>query len=111
MRMPRTAVLSLLVAMLGACAKPVPPEKHAYVGEWRAPNMTLRISQDGRVVYKRSDGAVRTSIDGPIKDFHGDDFSVGIGFVATTFVVAAPPHADGSVWKMTVDGVELVRQQ
>ena len=27
----------------------------------------------------------------------------------TEFVVAAPPHEEAGVWKMTVDGVDLIR--
>jgi len=34
---------------------------------------------------------------------------VGFGPFKTRFVVSKPPHRDGNVFKMTVDGVELVR--
>jgi hypothetical protein len=45
-----------------------------------------------------------------LKEFTGDDFSVGIGPMTTTFDVSKPPHQDkdGS-WRMTVDGLELTR--
>ena len=48
-------------------------------------------------------------VDAPLKEFKGDNFVVGIGFMSTEFAVSAPPHEDGGVWKMTVDGVELTR--
>lgn len=51
------------------------------------------------------------SIDAPLKEFQGDNFVVGVGPIATTFVVSARPHQDGSAWKMTVDGVELTKKQ
>jgi hypothetical protein len=105
-------LLPALLALLGlaACAKPVPAEKAAYVGEWQRPEMYLLITQDGGVKYKRSSGSGSTSVEGPLKEFAGDDFSVGIGPMTTTFDVSKPPHQDkdGS-WRMTVDGMELTR--
>jgi hypothetical protein len=98
-----------LAALLTACGNPVPPARSAYVGEWRSPKMLLVISSDGFVRYARHDGKVSTRINAPIQHFEGDNFVVGVGFISTTFVVSRPPHRDGAVWKMTVDGVELVR--
>ena len=105
-------MLALLLAALlgGGCGKPVPPEKVAYVGQWEATDMSLVITQEGRVVYRRLHGSGTTSVEGPLKEFQGDNFVVGIGPVSTTFVVSASPHRDGGLWKMTVDGVELTRK-
>jgi hypothetical protein len=72
--------------------------------------MALLITQDGSVAYQRLEGGVNKSIDGPLKGFEGDHFVVGIGPLATKFVVTAAPHLDGSSWKMTVDGVELSKK-
>jgi len=94
--------------LLVACAKPVAPPA-SYVGEWRAENVQLAISAAGDVHYLRVRGSGRTSIDAPIQAFEGDDFIVGFGPFKTRFVVSKPPHREGNVWKMTVDGVELVR--
>jgi len=104
-----TACLSALLALV-ACSKPVPADKEAYVGEWTGTAMALLITQDGSVAYRRLQQGVKKSIDGPLKEFQGDNFVVGIGPVATTFVVSAPPHFDGTRWKMTVDGVELTKK-
>jgi hypothetical protein len=98
-----------LVALLAGCGEPVPADKAAYVGEWNAKNMRLVITQDGRVEYKRSDGASSNSINAPIQRFEGNNFVVGVGMFNTTFVVSKPPHQEGNVWKMVVDGVELVK--
>ena len=49
-------------ALLAACGQPVPQEKAAYVGQWRSDRMTLRISADGRVDYRRVEGASSTKI-------------------------------------------------
>lgn len=109
-RLSKTLLAAMVVVALAACAKPVPKEKAAYVGEWNGTAMALLITQDGSVAYRRLEGGVNKSIDGPLQEFKGDDFVVGVGPIATTFVVSAPPHQDGDAWKMTVDGVELTKK-
>ena len=99
----------LLVALLAACAKPVPPPKTTYVGDWRAKDMQLQISAEGYVNYERRNGSNTTTINAPIQSVEGDDFIVGVGPFKTKFVVSKPPHLEGNAWKMTVDGVELTR--
>jgi hypothetical protein len=96
-------------AVLVACAKPIAPERMAYVGDWQAENMRLVITREGQVHYIRVKGGARTSVDAPLQEFQGDDFIVGLGPMKTRFVVSKPPRREGNVWKMTVDGVELVR--
>ena len=112
-RSPRTAALAMLLSMalilLSACAKPLPPERQDYVGHWRGPGVELLIRGDGHIAYKRSKGGASTSIEAPIQAFEGDDFTVGIGPLGTRFDVTAPPREIDGVWRMTVDGVELIR--
>lgn len=110
MRKVRNFIAIALIALLVGCAKPVPKEKQAYVGEWNGTAMALLITQDGSVAYRRLEGGVTKSIDGPLKGFDGDNFVVGVGPIATTFIVSAPPRQEGGVWKMTVDGVVLTRK-
>ena len=102
-------VLLALLGSLVGCGKPVPAEKCAYVGEWQDRTMYLLITQDGSVRYKRLRGGASTSVEGPLKGFNGDNFEVGVGPMATTFVVSKPPYQDGDRWKMVVDQVELVK--
>jgi hypothetical protein len=109
MRILRLAAIGL-AALAAACAQPVPPAKVAYVGEWRSQGMELDITRDGYVKYQRRNGNGRTSINAPIQRFDGDNFVVGVGLLRTTFVVSRPPHREAGAWKMTVDGVELVRR-
>lgn len=106
---PVRTVAVLLVALLAACGQPVPAEKAAYVGIWTAPNMSLSITQEGRVEYKRVEGNSSSSVSGPLQGFKGDNFEVGIGPISTTFVVTSPPKSDGDGMTMTVDGVSLVK--
>lgn len=109
--MRKSAIAALISTfILCACGKPVPAEKSAYVGDWRAENMTLLITQDGRVAYKRMKGTMSTSVEGPLQGFEGDNFLVGVAFFSTTFEVSKAPHQQGSRWKMVVDGVELTKQ-
>jgi hypothetical protein len=106
----RFITIAALGLWLAACARPLPPDKAAYAGEWDAPTMTLRITPGGGVAYKRVEGHGSTSINAPLKAFVGHDFIVGVGPVNTTFKVSVPPHQDQGQWKMTVDGVELARK-
>lgn len=109
MKLTRLLVLLVLFGSLVGCGKPVPAEKSAYVGEWQTRTMYLLITQEGSVRYKRLKGGASTSVEGPLKGFTGNDFEVGVGPMATTFVVSKPPYQDGERWKMVVDGVELVK--
>ncbi|HSB60207.1 MAG TPA: hypothetical protein VLI67_00715 [Vicinamibacteria bacterium] len=109
MRARAGSALGLLALLLAGCGQPVPADRADYVGEWRAPGMYLLITRDGRVEYTRSRGGSKTSVSGPLQEFRGDDFRVGVLFLATTFVVSRPPWRDGDRWRMVVDGVELTR--
>jgi hypothetical protein len=109
MKISKVLLVFATLGSLAACGKPVPPDKSAYVGEWKEKTMSLLITQDGSVQYKRMKGGAATSVNGPLKGFTGNDFDVGIGPMATTFVVSKPPYQDGDHWKMVVDGVELTK--
>ena len=107
--MKQLVIVLLLMCALAGCAKPVPPEKSSYVGEWQSKTMYLLITQDGSIRYKRLKGGVSTSIEGPIKGFDGDNFEAGLGPMSSTFIVSKPPYQDGSQWKMVVDGEQLTK--
>ncbi|HET9033233.1 MAG TPA: hypothetical protein VFN25_10035 [Dokdonella sp.] len=109
MRFVQIALPLLLASLLTACGIEVPPAKSTYIGQWKADGMSLLITQDGSVSYKRMRKGASTKIDAPLKAFHGDDFEVGLGPMVTTFKVTSPPHKVADSWRMTVDGVELTR--
>ncbi|WFU37681.1 hypothetical protein QA640_24775 [Bradyrhizobium sp. CB82] len=94
---------------LSACGQAVPNDKAAYVGEWKAQTMSLLLTQDGSIRYKRVRGNTTTSINAPLRRFEGDNFVVGIPFISSTFEVSKPPYQEAGTWKMVVDGVELTR--
>jgi len=116
-RRPQRAAAARLIAwaavlgtLLAGCGQPVPPDKAAYVGQWQSERMTLRISADGRVDYRRSEGSTSTKISAPIQRFDGPHFEVGVGPISTRFTVSSPPQDDGDgTVRMTVDGVALTR--
>ena len=89
----------------------VPEDKKDYIGMWKTTDISLSISKSGRVEYENKSGNVNKSISAPIQKFDGNNFTVGALGINTTFVVSDPPHKDSSgVWKMTVDGNELIKQ-
>lgn len=101
------AVAALLT--LSACGQPVPNDKAAYVGQWKSQTMSLQLTQDGSIRYKRVRGNTTTSINGPLRRFEGDNLVVGLPFISSTFEVSKPPYQEAGTWKMVVDGVELTR--
>ncbi len=106
--MKTIAALALLLLAV-ACAKPLPPDKADYAGEWQAPAMYLLITSDGSLSYKRLKGGATVSVEAPIKEFQGNNIVAGVGPMKTTFIVSKPPYKDGDQWKMVVDDVELTR--
>jgi hypothetical protein len=110
--MNRTAVtiLALCTLLLVACGQPLPQDKREYAGDWRADQMRLMITPEGRCEYeRRKPGGASAQISAPIQRFEGDNFVVGLGPFNTTFVVSKAPHIADGKWKMVVDGVELTR--
>lgn len=107
--MNKYIVLIAILLLLTGCAEPLPEDRLDYVGEWQSREMGLLILADGTVSYKRLKNGGSTSVNGPLKEFVGDDFVVGILFMTTTFEVSDPPHVVDGLWKMTVDGVQLTR--
>lgn len=105
----RGFLVATLLILIAACSKPVPPAQKDYIGLWEANEMRLLITADGTLDYKRVQGGGSTSINAPIQEFTSTGFTAGLGPLKTEFKVTQPPHAVEGVWKMTVDGVELTR--
>ena len=103
--------LVLISIILTACSKPIPNERFDYVGEWQSKEMYLLILKDGTVSYKRLKNGGTTSVNGPLKEFKGNDFVVGFSFLTTTFDVSQKPTKIDNKWKMTVDGVQLTKTE
>ena len=94
--------------LIGGCNSiPVPEDKRSYIGTWEGVGFQLTIDDNGSVNYRRVNGKRSTKISGPLKNFEGDDFILGVLFFTTTFDVHKPPYMDGDDWFMVIDGVEL----
>lgn len=102
-------VTGLLLCWLAGCAEPVPVEKRHYVGVWEADSMVLVIRPDGMLSYARQRGSVKSTVNGPIKAFDGNDLVVGVGWFTTTFEVSTPPRMENGEWIMVVDDRRLTR--
>jgi hypothetical protein len=106
----RVAAMLVALAWLGACAKPVPPEHSAMVGEWEGEGMQLAISADGRLAYRRNKASGNVSIDAPIQEIGPNRFTAGLGPMSTEFKIDSAPRLENGAWTMTVDGVVLHRR-
>lgn len=107
------SLLALGASLLAhpAWADPVPADKMDYVGVWHGKDMRLALSKDGKIKYKREQEKKKVDLDIELLGFKGNDFDAGWRFMRSTFVVSKPPHREGGKWKMTVDGVELTREE
>jgi hypothetical protein len=100
-------IVTFTCLFVGCNSIPVPEEKKSYIGTWQGVGFHLTITDNGGVDYRRVKGKRSTKISGPLKNFKGDDFIVGVLFFTTTFEVHRPPYLDGDDWYMIIDGVEL----
>ncbi len=101
-------VLASFTCLVYGCNSiPVPEDKRSYIGTWEGVGFHLTISDNGGVDYRRVRGKRSTKVSGPLKNFEGDDFIVGVLFFNTTFEVQQPPYLEGDDWLMVIDGVEL----
>lgn len=105
----KIAAILLFLMVLTGCSKPLPDDKLMYAGEWQSREMYLLILPDGTVAYERLKNGGTTSINGPLKEFNGDNFVVGFGPFNSNFEVSEPPHLVDGQWQMVVDGVRLTR--
>lgn len=106
----RWCVFTLFLVVLGGCSgQPLPEDKKSYAGKWANSNISLQISLDGQVSYKKEEGNTKTTINGPIKEFEKDNFVVGVWILTTTFEVQKPPFKEGERWAIIVDGNKLYK--
>jgi len=111
--MPIFRIFLLAGCMLAGAvhAAPVPDAKAAYVGHWKGKEMEITLHKDGKMHYKRGKPNSQKDLTFEISGFEGNDFYVSLGPVRSTFVVSKPPQRQGKLWTMTVDGVELTRDE
>ena len=103
------SVLLVVFAIAGCSSVPLPADMADYAGKWQSADMTITITKDGYVDYKRVGQGSSRSGSGPIKEYMGDGFVVGVMFIKTKFKVEKRPYLSQGKTKMVVDGVELTK--
>ena len=83
--------------------------KSDFVGTWQGRNMSLRVDNFGNTLFFHLDGNSSIRADGPLRVLDGNHISVGMGPNPFFLNVMVPPHVEGEVTRMTLDGVELTR--
>jgi hypothetical protein len=80
-----------------------------FFGTWEGQKMSLRVDNFGNGDLSRSDGKPPVRAFGPLRFPGGNRISIGFGLDPVVLNVTVPPHMEGGVETMTLDGVELVR--
>lgn len=93
---------------LAAQLEPIPPPSEDWVGRWTGPDITLTVLPDGTISLERTDQGASQQLSAPARGWAGG-LTIGIDPFLQTWPITAPPHAEGEVWVMTFDGVELTR--
>lgn len=104
------ALFVAAIALLAACAKPVPAEHRALVGTWEGQGMLLEIAGDGRLAYRRNKAGGNVSLEAPIQEIGPGRITAGVGPLTTEFKLDRAPRLENGAWTMTVDGVVLYRR-
>lgn len=89
-------------------------DRQNYIGEWKNENTNLLIKSDGAIEYRReetvSDTTNTDTVSGPINNFDGASFTVGVLGNNTRFDVSQPPTMENGAMTMTVNGEKLERR-
>jgi uncharacterized membrane protein YhaH (DUF805 family)/ribosomal protein L37AE/L43A len=80
-----------------------------FFGTWEGQKMSLRVDNFGNGDLSRFDGKSPVRAFGPLRFPGGNRISIGFGLDPVVLNVTVPPHMEGGVETMTLDGVELVR--
>lgn len=84
-------------------------DQKKYIWNWKWDWITLIISDNAYIDYKKQKNSVSTSISGPITEFNDNNFKASILFINSTFNIDKKPFQEWNLWKMTVDWNELSR--
>ena len=82
-----------------------------FVGTWQGQNISLRVDKSGDSDFRHLDGNRLIRAYGPLRLLDRNHISIGFGPTPQVLNVAVPPHVDGEVTRMTLDGVDLVRSK
>ena len=89
-------------------------DRQNYIGEWTNANTRLSIKPDGTIEYRREETVGDTTnsdtVSGPINNFDGASFTVGVLGSNTRFEVLQPPTEENGAWQMNVNGENLEKR-
>ncbi len=89
-------------------------DKQNYIGEWRGAHTNLLIKADGTIDYRREETVGDTTntdtVSGPINNFDGASFTVGVLGNNTRFHVLQPPTEENGAFLMNVNGENLEKR-
>lgn len=89
-------------------------DRQNYIGEWTNENTNLLIKPDGAIEYRREETVGDTTntdtVSGPINNFDGASFTVGVLGNNTRFDVSQPPTMENGAMTMTVNGERLEKR-
>ena len=83
--------------------------KTEYVGTWTSKHETLTIGPNGHADWSHAEPGSSEEMHGSLS-FDGSDLVIDILVTKKHMHIDRPPHLDGTVWKMTLDGEELERK-
>lgn len=89
---------------------PISAENQIWVGRWMGEGLTITIPKFGNVHYERKRDGYNTDIDLPMQAISLSSIKLGFAYWSTDIAVEAIPHLVGDKWKMTIDNIELTRQ-
>lgn len=111
-------VLAVTLACKGGSSTSTKPQEPAsalastkkdYAGDWEGGGVTLHVGDDD-VDYEKKSGSTKTTYEGKLDHFDGDDIVIKILIANATLKVQSPPAEVGGDWKMTVEGTEVTRK-
>ena len=89
-------------------------DKQDYIGEWTNSTTRLLIKTDGTIEYRHEETVGDTThtdtVSGPINNFDGASFTVGVLGSNTRFEVLQPPTEENGAWQMNVNGENLEKR-
>jgi uncharacterized membrane protein YhaH (DUF805 family) len=85
--------------------------KFGFVGTWEGQKISLRVDNFGNGDLSRFDGNSTVRAVGPLRILDGNRISIGFGLDPLVLNVTVPPHVEGGATRMTLDGIELVRNR
>jgi hypothetical protein len=104
------ALLVICSALLfSGCDFPMTKYKQAYLGTWKGDSILLTINPNGIADYRKNEGSESTHIKAIIRDFGGQNLSLGPSSTKLKLKIQQAPEEIGGIWTMVVENEELIK--